>query len=140
MKLHEVTPTAQGIITAVNELKDIPQIIGMNSKAELESAIADYGIALVFIQESAAPIDPSAPDLFLDNTLIIAVLENPQTNQTGMAGLQITGLVLKSIHQYDWSEPGLTDALVVDNPAYTKGELDTGLESYFCNFRIKTIE
>lgn len=141
MKLHEVIPQAQAIIKAVDELKDIPQFDRINERAtaEREEAIEEYGLALVFIQESGEPIDPNATDLLLDNMLIIAVLENAQTNETGRNYLEVTGLVLDAIHQHDWSEPGLRNALVVDNPAYTKVELDSGLDGTFCNFKIKSI-
>lgn len=139
MKLHEVLPTAQGLIAAVDELKDIAQVTDLNQKKDLEDALKNSGLALVIIQESGNA-KPGAPDLFLENTLVVSVLENRTTNQTGMTALQVVGLVLKAIHAYDWGSTGLKNALTVDNPAYTRGELDSGLTTYFCNFQIKTIE
>jgi hypothetical protein len=84
--------------------------------------------------------NPGSPDLLLQNLLIVSVLENPKINTDGPSALAATGLVLKAIHQYDWNLRGLKNALTVDNPAYTRGELDSGLVTYFCNFLIKTIE
>jgi len=140
MKLHEITPTVQAIITSVAELVDIPQITDINQKKDLETALQESGLALVFIQDSGDPIDKSAPDLLLSNMLIVSVLENPKTNETGMNALEVVGRVLKAVHGYDWGSTGLKNALTVDSPAYTRGELDSGLTTYFCNFQIKTIE
>jgi hypothetical protein len=83
---------------------------------------------------------PNAPDLLLQNQMIVSVLENPKTNATGLTALEVVGLVLKAVNGYNWGSTGLKNALTVDNPAYTKGELDSGLTTYFCNFLIKTIE
>lgn len=142
MKLHEVEPTAISIIAATDTLVDLPRFSGSlkGQKNDLEEAMQKTGLALVFIQESGEPANPNAPDLYLNNMLMISVLENPATNETGMTALETVGAVLKALHQYDWPGRGLKNVLTVDNPAYTKGELDSGLNLYFCNFKIKTIE
>lgn len=140
MNLSELIPTLQAMLLANDTLKSIPQITELGSKSELEAAIQTKGLALVFIQESGALSDPKAPDLLLSNMVIVSVLENPKTNATGITALDGVGQVLKTIHQADWGALGLRNALTVDSPAYTRGELESGLTTYFCNFRIKTIE
>jgi len=141
MKLHEVTSTAVGLIEAVTELSDVLIFQNTNfDKRQLENALKDRGLCLVVLQESGEPSNPNAPDLALTNMLIVSVLENPVTNTGGPSALEVVGYVLKAIHQHDWSAPGLRNVLVVDNPAYTRGDLENGLVTYFCNFQVKTIE
>ena len=141
MKLHEVITAAKSIIAEISELEGV-QIFDdpADMKRKLETAIQERGLALVLIQESGIPTEPSSPDLLLKNLLIVSVLENTKTNTNGPSALQATGLILKAVNQYFWRSPGLKNALTVDNPAYTRGELETGLTTYFCNFLIKTIE
>lgn len=142
MKLHEIIPTAQAIIAETDAVKELPRFAGPlgNQKKEFEAALEETGLALVFIQESGDPAKPNAPDLYLENILIIAVVENVATNQTGLSNLEAVGHVLKALHQYDWPGKGLRNVLTVDNPAYTRGDLGSGLFTNFCNFKIKTIE
>lgn len=140
MKLHEVMTTATNIIGAVTELAAVPVFSDGMKKADLEEALQANGLALVLIQESGEPPSASVPDLLLSNMLIVSVVENPKTNTFGLSALEVAGLVLKAIHQYDWPNRGIKNGLKVDNPAYTRGELDSGLVTYFCNFLIKTIQ
>jgi hypothetical protein len=142
MKLHEVEPTIISILEAADTLKDLPLFYGSlkSQKKEFEQAMDETGLALVVIQESGEPAQSGAVDLYLNNILIVSVVENVSTNETGYVALEIVGKVLKAINQYDWPGRGLKNVLTVDNPAYTKADLDTGLLTYFCNFKIKSIE
>ncbi len=141
MKLHEVITTIQTILADITELEGVQVFADISDqKRKLEEALQERGLALVLIQESGSMANPGSPDLLLQNLLIVSVLENPKINTDGPAALSAAGLVLKAIHQYDWNSRGLKNALTVDNPAYTRGELDSGLVTYFCNFLIKTIE
>lgn len=141
MKLHEVISTGAAILAEIPELAGVEVLSDIaDQKRKLEEAIQTRGLALVLIQESGVAANPGAPDLLLTNMLIVSVLENPKTNVDGPHALEVAGLVLKAIHQHNWSTPGLKNVLTVDNPAYTRGELDSGLTTYFCNFQIKTIE
>ena len=141
MKLHEVITTAQTLIAAIPELDGVKVFSDIvDQKRKMEEALQTRGLALVLIQESGSMANPGSPDLLLQNLLIVSVVENPKNNVDGPAALQTAGLVLMAIHQHNWNSVGLKNALTVDNPAYTRGELDSGLVTYFCNFLIKTIE
>ena len=112
---------------------------GFNSK--LETALRDTGIALVVTQASGGPVGGKGPQLYLENTVMVSVLENPATNQTGKTCLQCVEEVLQWLHQSGWpTQRGLQNVLTVDNPAYEAGPLDGGLVVYFCNFKVLTIQ
>jgi hypothetical protein len=107
----------------------------------LETALRDTGIAIVVTQASGSPTGGKGPQLYMENTVMVSVLENPATNATGKNCLQCVERVLQSLHQHDWpSQRGLQNVLTVDTPAYEAGPLDGGLVVYFCNFKVLTFQ
>lgn len=107
----------------------------------LETALRDTGIVLVVTQASGTPTGGKGPQLYLNNTVMVSVLENPATNRTGKSCLQCVERVLQALHQHDWpTQRGLQNVLTVDTPAYEAGPLDGGLVVYFCNFKVLTIQ
>ena len=92
-------------------------------------------------QASGGPAGGKGPQLYLENTVMVSVLENPATNQTGKSCLQCVEEVLQWLHQAHWpTQRGLQNVLTVDTPAYEAGPLDGGLVVYFCNFKVLTIQ
>jgi len=143
MKLSEVT----GHIVALLRLNPFlsPLTIldsgGVDFNRLLEGALRQTGIALVVTQPSGTAVNAKGPQLFLENTVMVSVLENPAMNQTGKGCLQCVEEVLLAVHQAGWpTQRGLQNVLTVDTPAYEAGPLDGGLVVYFCNFKVTTIQ
>lgn len=143
MRLSEVT------LNIVSTLQHVPFFLpievlssvdeGFNQK--LESSLREKGIALVVTQASGSPAGGKGPQLYLENTVMVSVLENPATNTSGKNCLECVEQVLKALHQKGWSsQRGLQNVLTVDTPAYEAGPLDGGLVVYFCNFKVLTIQ
>lgn len=108
---------------------------------KLEAALRDTGLALVVTQVSGTPTGGKGPQLYLENTVMVSVLENPATNTTGKTCLACVEEVLSCLHERNWPiQRGLQHALTVDTPAYEAGPLDGGLVVYFCNFKVLTIQ
>lgn len=108
---------------------------------KLETALHDQGLALVVTQTSGAPTGGKAPQLFLQNSVMVSVLENPLVNQTGRNCLQCVEAVLTGLHQRQWpAQRGLQNVLTVDTPAYEAGPLDGGLVVYFCYLKFLTVQ
>jgi hypothetical protein len=143
MRLSEVTAHIVGTLGQNAFLSGI-EILSTIEEAfnqKLETALRETGIALVVTQASGASAGGKGPQLYLENTVMVSVLENPATNTTGRSCLQCVEEVLQWLHQHGWpSQRGLQNVLTVDNPAYEAGPLDGGLVVYFCNFKVLTIQ
>jgi len=143
MRLSEVIPhivTTLGQNTFLSGI-EILATVAPEFNTRLEAALRDTGIALVVTQASGGPAGGKGPQLYLENTVMVSVLENPATNQTGKSCLQCVEEVLQWLHQANWpTQRGLQNVLTVDNPAYEAGPLDGGLVVYFCNLKVLTIQ
>jgi hypothetical protein len=143
MRLSEVIPH---IITTLGQNSFFAGIETLSTVEEsfnskLETALRETGICLVVTQASGGPAGGKGPQLYLENTVMVSVLENPATNQTGKSCLQCMEEVLQWLHQANWpTQRGLQNVLTVDTPAYEAGPLDGGLVVYFCNFKVLTIQ
>jgi hypothetical protein len=143
MKLSEVISSVSSHLRT-DEFLDSLEIIA-NIEADhnrrLETALKDKGLALVVVQSAGVQAKSTSPHLLLETEVVISVLENAATNQTGKGALEVTEHVLKALHQATWAtERGLRNVLQVDTPAYEAGPLDAGLIIYFCNFRILSLQ
>lgn len=143
MKLSEVIPhilSALAQSTFFSEI-EILSTVEETFNQKLETALRETGMALVVTQASGAPAGGKGPQLYLENTVMVSVLENPATNQMGKTCLQCVEEVLQWLHQTNWpTQRGLQNVLTVDTPAYEAGPLDGGLVVYFCNFKVLTIQ
>lgn len=143
MRLSEVIPH---IVTTLGQNAffagfEILSTVEESFNSKLETALREIGIALVVTQASGGPAGGKGPRLYLENTVMVSVLENPATNQTGQSCLQCVEEVLQWLHQANWpTQRGLQNVLTVDTPAYEAGPLDGGLVVYFCNFKVLTIQ
>ncbi len=143
MKLSEVITAVTGHLQHDPFLSGLAIIasVAPDHNRRLEAALKETGLAVVIVQSSGVAPKPDAPRLLLHNEVVVSVLENPVTNQTGQGALEVTEQVLESLHQASWAaERGLRSVLQVDTPAYEAGPLDSGLIIYFCNFQIKSIQ
>ena len=143
MKLSEVITAVKGHLSDdpfLAGLEIIPNIAPDHNQ-RLEAAIKGTGLAVVIVQSSGTAPKADAPKLLLHNEVVVSILENPRTNQTGKGALVVAEHVLESLHQARWTnQRGLQNVLIVDTPAYEAGPLDSGLVVYFCNFQIKSIQ
>lgn len=143
MRLSEVIPHIVATLAQNNFFSSIEILATVESgfNLRLETALRETGIALVVAQASGGPAGGKGPQLYLENTVMVSVLENPTTNQTGKTCLQCVEEVLQWLHQQSWpTQRGLQNVLTVDTPAYEAGPLDGGLVVYFCNFKVLTIQ
>jgi hypothetical protein len=143
MKLSEILSTVISKIEADDFLKSLAIISNTTPQHNqcLSKALQDQGLALVVILVGGNAPETKAPRLKLDNNVLVSVLENPLKNQTGKGCLEVTERVLEALHQSAWTnQRGIQNALTVDTPAYEAGPLDTGLVTYFCNFKVTTIQ
>jgi hypothetical protein len=115
---------------------------GADYNKRIEGALRETGVAIVVVQATGRPAGAGkSPQLYLENTVMVSVLENPATNLTGRSCLEYVEEVLLAVHQADWpAQRGLQNVLTVDTPAYEAGPLDGGLTTYFCNFKVTTIQ
>ncbi|MEE4212844.1 MAG: hypothetical protein V2I43_26660 [Parvularcula sp.] len=143
MKLSEIITTVTGHLLADTFLDGLEVIANIEAdhNRRLETALKDKGLALVVVQSAGVQAKSTSPHLLLETEVVISVLENAATNQTGKGALEVTEHVLKALHQVTWAtERGLRNVLQVDTPAYEAGPLDAGLIIYFCNFRILSLQ
>lgn len=143
MKLSEVITTIIDRLQADPFLSSLEIIsnIAPDHNQRLETAVKETGLAVVIVQSSGIASQTDAPKLLLYNQVVISILENSRTNQTGKGALEVAEIVLESLHQASWAtERGLRHVIQVDTPAYEAGPLDGGLIVYFCNFQIKSIQ
>lgn len=143
MKLSEVMPYVAGLLAAAPALTGIEIIsnISPDHNRRLETALRDTGLVLVVVLSSGNSPSANAPRLLLHNQIMVSVLENPLRNQTGKDCMEITEVVLETLHQAAWpTQRGLQNVIAVDTPAYEAGPLDSGLIITFCNFIVKSIQ
>jgi len=143
MRLRDVMTSVVGTLKADPFFASLEVLhtveVAYNHK--LEAALRETGLALVVTQASGSPTGGRGPHLYLENTVMVSVLENPATNQTGKGCLECVEAVLSCLHQSNWpTQRGLQNVLTVDTPAYEAGPLDGGLVVYFCNFTVLTIQ
>ena len=143
MKLSEVVTNVTNHLQSDSFLAGLEIIpnIALDHNQRLEAAVKGTGLAVVIVQSSGTAPKGDAPKLLLHNEVVLSILENPRTNETGKGALEVAEHVLESLHQASWAtERGLRHVLQVDTPAYEAGPLDSGLIVYFCNFQIKSIQ
>lgn len=143
MKLSGVVAHVVSIIEAVPTLSGIEVLSSLSAdhNRQLESSLREKGFAIVVMQTGGEAVSDKGPQLYLRNSVLVSVLENPVTNQTGLRCLDAVEAVLEAVHQSNWPQQrGLKNVLTVDKPAYEAGPLDGGLVTYFCNFTFTTFQ
>lgn len=142
MTLSDIIPTIVTLLRVSESLSTLEILTAADDSynTRLEQALSEKGLALVVVQSAGQLKDRKSPVLYLENSVMVTVLENPATNQTGVSALAIVEEVLKQVHGAMWkTEKGLKGRYSVDTPAYEMGPLEGGLITYFCNFHILTI-
>lgn len=104
----------------------------------LKHALRTDGIAFAVVALGGELSNPGEQLLTIEHQLVVAVIENPATNQSGESLLGLVERVLKVVHQSK-PAPGLRNAIRADQPAYENANIDAGPRAYLCNFRYKTI-
>ena len=142
MTLSDIVPTIVTLLNGSEVLSALEILTNADESynTRLEQALREKGLALVVVQSAGELKDKKSPLLYLTNSVMVTVLENPATNETGTSALGIVEEVLKQVHGTQWkTQKGLQNRYTVDTPAYEMGPLDGGLITYFCNFHILTI-
>ncbi|MDP0498677.1 MAG: hypothetical protein Q7P63_01130 [Verrucomicrobiota bacterium JB022] len=136
MELPEVIPNLIALLRA----SDVPESCPILSSADAEhnrrlaEALKNPGIVIVVTLALGDPKEPSRAELVMDNQILISVLENPETNTSGLTCLALVQQVLTAIYRPEWSGPrGAKPKFNLGKPAYEAGPLDDGLTVYFVN-------
>ncbi len=142
MKLSEIVPQIVTLLRGSDALSELEILTSADESynTRIEQALRETGLALVVVQSAGQLKDKKSPLLYLENSVMVTVLENPTANSTGHSALGIVEEVLAQVHAAGWkTQKGIQNRYTVDTPAYEMGPLDGGLITYFCNFHILTI-
>lgn len=143
MKLSAVVRHVQGILESETAFAGVEILTSASAEynRRVEEALRTKGLAIVIMQTSGELAGGKGPQLYLRNSIVVSVLENPAVNTGGLSCLEVVELVLEAVHQFGWeTQKALQNVLTVDKPAYEAGPLDSGLVTYFCNFTVTTIQ
>jgi hypothetical protein len=108
--------------------------------AKMRNALREDGICIVVAALAGNLAGEQEQVARIRHEIVVAVAENPATNQSGETLLSLVERVIEVVHQSKVpSEKGIRNTITVDQPAYETGDIDEGPMTYFVNFRYKTI-
>lgn len=143
MKLSEVMPHVLGLLAANDAVSAVPRIEQTDSEynSKLETALRDTGVAVVSWLGGGAPFDSNAlHEIQLDNHVILTVVENPQSNQTGKTAAEWSALIIGALHHAGHPQSRGPRAIRFDDPAYEIGPLNTAQSIYFINLLVRSTD
>lgn len=146
MNLDEIIPTATAILRTRPELAGAFPILDQTDdgyNALYEAALVNPGVCLVLVPQEGLPGADGGDSAKVDlvNSLLVCVVVNKASNVTGLTAWKYTRLVLRTLHfaTFKTEAPG-RHQFRYGSPAWALGPLDTGLNTYFCHFRIKSLD
>jgi hypothetical protein len=142
MKLLEIVPTTIAYLRAQPEFAEpaklLDQTAGDYNKL-FDAALLSPGWCLAIVPTEGSG-DGDKPRIDLENSLLVCVVVNKAV-YTAKTAFELMDLVLKTLHFASLSTeaPG-RHQFTHAKPAWVLGPLDTGINTYFCNFRIKSLD
>jgi len=107
---------------------------------QVANQLRTTGLCLTIVAMAGINENPDELRVKIRNEIVVGVLENPATNQTGHTILEIVEAVIRAVHQSKVeTEKGIRNTVTSDQPAYEIADLDEGPQAYLVNFKFKTI-